>query len=51
MEHCRFEFWIFVGFESWLCDLGLRKKGNFGENEFIFRHTIYGIVKIDVGIL
>jgi hypothetical protein len=33
MEHCSFEFWIFVGFESWWCDLGLPKEGRFREEE------------------
>jgi hypothetical protein len=31
MEHCSFEFWIPVGFESWWCELGLPKEERFGE--------------------
>ncbi len=33
MEHCNFEFWILVSFESWWCHLGLPKEGRFGEEE------------------
>ncbi len=33
MECCSFEFWIFVGFESWWCDLGLPKGGRSREEE------------------
>jgi len=35
MEHFRFEFWIFVGFESWKCDLGLPKDKISKEHDFI----------------
>jgi hypothetical protein len=42
MEHCRFEFWNLVGFESWWCDLGLPKDGSSGEKYFIIRHIILG---------
>jgi hypothetical protein len=31
MEHCSFEFWIHVGFESWWGDLGLPKEGRYRE--------------------
>jgi hypothetical protein len=33
MEHCSFEFWILVGFESWWCDLGLSIEGTYGEKK------------------
>ncbi len=41
MEHCCFEFWILVGFESW-CDLGLPKEGR---EEMILRHNLEEIMR------
>jgi len=42
MEHCWFEFWILVGFESRWCDLGLSKGGRFGKKEGIFIYIVLG---------
>jgi hypothetical protein len=39
MEHCSFEFQIFVGFESWWCDLGLPKEGKSREEEKFQTHS------------
>jgi hypothetical protein len=44
MEHCSFEFQIFVGFESWWCDLGLPKEGKSREEEKFHRHIVLGNV-------
>jgi hypothetical protein len=45
MEHCSFEFWIFVGFESWWCDLGQHKEGRYGEDELLKHYWKVGGVK------
>jgi hypothetical protein len=42
MEHCSFEFWILVGFESWWCDLGLPKRRRFGEENYDFWTHSFG---------
>jgi hypothetical protein len=48
MEDYSFEFWIFISFESWWCDLGLPKEGRYGEKDL--RHNLEE-VRIIIGTL